>query len=409
MPSSIARLATLAVLLGIGCAGGLGCAGQQAQPTTPGRDVVTMEPMRITAERDGDGHVVTAYDAEDLFTQATEHLNAQRCDEAVALYDQLVAEFADSRYASAALYNAALCLQAQGEFAGAADRYQALRQQMPDSPDYKDASFQYAEVLVQLERFEEVVTVADALLADSALSQDERIEGMARRAQGLLGLQRVDDAQNYARSILMYFRTRTTPEAVADEFFVAAANYVLAETHRIKAQAMEFPPGLEPQKKVLVQRAEMLLEAQREYFNTMRFTNLDNFHWSSASLYRIGHMYDELWHAVMAAPPPSHLPPEGVEVYRLELAKLIKPLMRHAIRYWEMTLLYFDDKGVKNKWTEQTKEDLARVRALMLEQPPGPGGLPAATQPEPATDDAPPAEPPRNQPQARLPLGSRPT
>lgn len=366
------------------------CAARQTPSTTPNREVVTMEPMRITAERDGDGHLITAYDAADLFTQATEHLNGQRCDEAVALYDQLVAEFPDSRYASAALYNAGLCLQAQGNWAPSAEHYQALRETMPDSPDFKDASFQYAEVLVQLERFEEVVTVADALLVDNGLSQAERIEAMARRAQGLLGLQRTDEAQKYARGVLRYVRTRPESEAVADEFFVAAANYVLAETHRINAQAIPFPPGLEPQKKVLNQRAQLLLEAQREYFNTMRFTNLDNFHWSSASLYRVGHMYDEMWHAVMEAPPPAHLPPEGVEVYRMELAKLLKPLIRHAIRYWEMTLLHFDDKGIHNKWTEQTKKDLARVRALMLEQPAGPGGLPAAAPP--AADEGPPSE-----------------
>lgn len=350
-----------------------------------------MEEMRIVARDGQGGRTIESYDAADLFARATDLLNAEQCDEAVPLYDRLVAEFPASRYLSPALYNAGLCLQAVGRFEPSAERYRSLRRRLPKSPDYRDASFQFAEVLVQLERFDEVIEVADELLALSDLTSDERLEAMARRGQGLLGTGDVDQAQKYARGALAYYRTRTEADAVADEFFVAASNYVLAETHRIKAQAMSFPEGTEEQRKILIRRAELLLEAQREYFNTMRLTHLDNFHWSSAALYRIGHMYDELWHAVMGAPLPPELPPEGERPYRQELAKLIKPLMRHAIRYWEMTLLYFDDKGVHNRWTEQTKKDLARVRELMLEQPPGPGGLPAEVQPSPT--EAPPREP----------------
>ncbi|MDD9944565.1 MAG: hypothetical protein OXU20_26205 [Myxococcales bacterium] len=369
----------------------VGCAGRQVRPTTPSGEVVTMEEMRIVARDGQGGRTIESYDAADLFARATDLLNAEQCDEAVPLYDRLVAEFPASRYLSPALYNAGLCLQAVGRFEPSAERYRSLRRRLPKSPDYRDASFQFAEVLVQLERFDEVIEVADELLALSDLTSDERLEAMARRGQGLLGTGDVDQAQKYARGALAYYRTRTEADAVADEFFVAASNYVLAETHRIKAQAMSFPEGTEEQRKILIRRAELLLEAQREYFNTMRLTHLDNFHWSSAALYRIGHMYDELWHAVMGAPLPPELPPEGERPYRQELAKLIKPLMRHAIRYWEMTLLYFDDKGVHNRWTEQTKKDLARVRELMLEQPPGPGGLPAEVQPSPT--EAPPREP----------------
>jgi glycosyltransferase involved in cell wall biosynthesis len=158
--------------------------------------------------------------------------------------------------------------------------------------------------------------------------------------------------------------------------FAAACNYVVAESFRRRAQGMTFPSGVDAQKQVLVRRAELLLEAQREYFNTISLNNLDNYHWAAASGYHIGNMYDELWRSIMSAPVPAHLPAEGHGVYHQELAKLIKPLIRHAIRYWELTLMFIERTGIKTTWAEQTKVDLARVRALMLEQPPGPGGLP---------------------------------
>ena len=354
-----------------------GCAGTHSgKSTTPSRNV-EFEELHINARaRQGGGYDFESYDAAELFKRATDLLNSQKCDDAVALYDRLVQEFSSSEYVSASLYNAGLCLQALGKFAPAAEHYTAVRKLRPDSDDVKDASFLLAEVLIQLERFQETLAIADELLAREDLSQEERLEGMARRAQALLGLGAFDDAERYAQSALSYFRTRPKDKPIRDEFFAAACNYVLAESFRVRAQSEAFPEGLEPQKQVLIRRAQLLLQAQREYFNTISFQNLDNLHWAAASGYRIGHMYDELWHAVMNAPVPKSLKGEAEAVYHEELAKLIKPLIRHAIRYWEMTLMFIERTGMKTPWAEKTKSDLVRVRALLLEQPPGEGGLP---------------------------------
>jgi tetratricopeptide (TPR) repeat protein len=283
-------------------------------------------------------------------------------------------------------------LQALADFEGSAMRFTALRERYPDTEDRKDASFQLAEVLVQLERFQTVMDVADELLARTDLSNDERLEAMARRGQALLGQGRFEEAERYARGALTFYRTRPVEDPIKDDFFAAACNYVLAETFRQRAQRMEFPQGVEEQKKVLIRRAELLLEAQREYFNTISLNNLDNYHWAAASGYRIGNMYDELWHSVMSAPVPAHLPAEGHSVYREELAKLIKPLIRHAIRYWELTQMFIERTNVNTPWAEKIKTDLTRVRALLLEQPAGSGGLPATPSP-PAKQPPPPPGP----------------
>jgi tetratricopeptide (TPR) repeat protein len=367
-----------------------GCAGTATGATTTPAQVVKFEELHINAKaKQGGGYEFESYDAGELFKHATELLNAQRCDEAVALYDKLVNEFASSEYVSASLYNAGLCLQALGKFVESADHYANVRKLRPDSEDVKDASFLLAEVLIQLERWGDALALADELLAREELTPEERLEGMARRAQALLGDGRIDDAQRYAQSALSYFRTRPKDQPIRDEFFAAACNYVFAETFRVREEALPFPEGLEPQKQVLIQRAQLLLQAQREYFNTISFQNLDNLHWAAASGYRIGHMYDELWHAVMSAPVPANLKGEGEAIYHQELAKLIKPLIRHAIRYWEMTLMFIERTGMKTSWADKTKLDLARVRALLLEQPPGEGGLPPSAA---APGAAPPSE-----------------
>ena len=375
------------------CAWLLACAGTQQQPTTPKQaEVVNMEAMRITAHAGPDGaFTLEAYDAEELYDFATNHFQQKRCDSAVTAYDRLVAEFPESHFVGPALFNAGLCLQATSDFAGAAEHYRRLLELRPTSDDVLFASLRLAEVLVQLQEYDAALATADQVLSRTELSHYDRLEAMARRSQALLGQGKLDDAEAYAKSALSYFRTHSKEEEFADEFFAAANNFVVAEAYRMRAEAVVFPEDLEGQKNALLKRAEFVVEAQRQYSNTISFVHVDNYHWMTASGYRIGQTYDDLWHAVMNAPVPAHLPPDATQVYREELAKLIKPLIRHAIRYWEMTLMLVERTGIKNAWTDKTRQDLDRVRALMLQQPPGPGGIPpaaAATTPSQTPDQA---------------------
>lgn len=388
------------------------CASTQRPASSNAREVVNMEELHISAQRGEGGLKLEAYDAADLFTRATDLLNQQKCSEAVALYDQLAREFSHGSYTSAALFNAGLCLQATGDFEGSAQRYTALGDRFPDSEDKKDADFQLAEVLVQLERWQQALDIADELLARQDLVSPERLEGMARRAQALLGQRRFEEAETYAQGALTFHRTRPPEDHIKDDFFAAACSYVVAETFRQRAQAMEFPEGAEGQKKVLIGRAELLLEAQREYFNTISLKNVDNYHWSAAAGYRIGSMYDELWNAVMSAPVPANLSAEGRDIYHTELAKLIKPLMRHAVRYWDLTLMFIERSGINTPWADKIKVDLARVRRLLLDRspattpaseiaappvaqdpsaPPGPEGRPSPAPARPRPQANPPA------------------
>jgi hypothetical protein len=347
-----------------------------------------MEEMRITARRDAGGELeLTSYDAEMLFTAGNARLQRQDCLGAVELYDRLADEFPTSRYRSAALYNAGLCLGQTDHQAEGARRFERLLREAPESSDVKHAAFNLALLRVQLERWEEVVAIADELLAREDLTSAERVEAMARRSQGLLGAGRRDDAARQSRSALAYFRSRRGEDEIHDPLFAAIANFVLAETIREEAEAILIPEAsIERQRALLERRAQLILDAQRQYFNTIGMTNA---HWAAASGYRIGGMYDALWHAITSAPvpePPERLPPGTEETfrqeYRTELARTITPLIRNAIRYWELTLLMVERTGVQNAWTRRLAEDLDRARRRLLAQP----GIGPPASPRPPSD-----------------------
>jgi outer membrane protein assembly factor BamD (BamD/ComL family) len=378
------RTISLSVLLAVSA-----CAARQTPPPSA-PEVVTMDGVRIVAKHDEQGgYTFESYDAEDLFKRGNVELDAGRCPEAVLLYDRVASEFPGGRYASASLYNAGLCLAQRGQNDAALEHFSRLLSQLSDSPDVKHASFQVGHLLITLARWDDALARAGELLAQDDLDGPERMEVMAMRAQALLGKGDLAAAEKQAQESLTFYRTRAA-ELAADPYYAAAANYVVAECIRLRAEALSFPETSQDEQKVILnKRAQLLLDAMREYANTITHTSAiiqTNPKWAAASGYRIGAMYDKLWHDLMSAPVPPTLSEGAKEVYPKELAKLIKPLLRHAIRYWELTLMMAERTGAQGEWVEKTRGDLERTRALMLDQPPGPGGLP------PRQTEAPPPE-----------------
>ena len=360
----------LAVALSAGCAGS---SPSVRHPESPEPQVVDMEDLRIQARQGDAGIEFETYDASQLFERAATLVEADQCAEGVELYDRLVEEFPHSRFVSSALYNAGLCLREAHENAESVLRFERLLAELPDSPDRVHSSFMLAELYLRLERWGDARRVSEQLAGLPDLRPAEHLEAMARRAQALLGAHELDEARTASRSALRYARRRGEDE-IRNTFFTAAANYVYAETMRLRAADIEVPPGtIETQHDVLNSRAQLVIDAQREYFNTMRFHHS---YWSAAAGYRIGSMYDAMWTAIDTA--PVTLPDEDYsaedeayyrEVYRERLRHHIKPLLRHSIRYWELTLLMVERTGVQTEWTADIRRDLERVRALLAAQP----------------------------------------
>ncbi len=356
------------------CAALCACGPRSSQtlPETPSEET-SLEGTRFEATRQEDGSFeVLATDAQSLFRRGVARMRDGQREEAAEDFDRVVRDFPESRFVSSALYNAGLCLKESAP-EQAVERFEDLLERLPNSPDRKDSRFQLLELHYALEQQDAGVAQADALL-ELELTPDERMEAMAMRARLLLSAERREDAAHQARQALGWMRRQPDGERPRETYFSAAANYVLAETYRMRAEEISVPEGaLQAQRAILEQRAQLMLMAQRTYFDTMRHTHP---HWAAAAGYRIGAMYETFWEAFMSAPPPP--PPralEGEELeffqqeYRRSLARLIKPLIRHSIRYWELTLVMIERTQVRTEWTMRIRNDLEAAEARLLEQP----------------------------------------
>ena len=342
-----------------------GLAACSSGSTSPQSSPALMEEVRIVPRRTGSGEFeFESYDAEQLFTRGTTLLKRGKCQAAVRYYDHLTLNFVASHYVAPALYNAGLCLQQTKAYAEAANRFKELLERFPGSPDAKHANFHLVSLELQLHSYDAALGRADDLLSKHILSTEERIEVMAARARALYGLQRFTEAERQALGVLQYVESSPQQSELAHMDAVAAANFLLAEVLQSRAALVSLQAKTrQEQHHALERRTNLTLEAQREYLATIRRASP---YWAVAAGYQIGRMYEAMWTELAAASVPDDIAPEAHEAYRSELRELIRPLVQHAIRYWELTLRMVERMGVRSEWTERVRRDLERVRQRIM-------------------------------------------
>lgn len=407
---SLAATAVLGLCLPIALGAGGGCAhnrpglrsGLAASPASPGSPAVTtyeMEPIKITAVPGADGRFeVEAYDAAELFEQASKALSEKRFDDAIAAYDRLLREFQDDRYTRAGIYNAGLALQGKKDWQGALRRFQTLAEKYPDSSDAKDALFQEGATHAELHNWPASVQVFARLLERRDLTADDRLEAMARRGFAQFQLRDMDTAERTFQSAVSYFHQIEAEERLETDFYLALAHFHLGEVNHERFRAVPLRLPERQMETDLDEKARLLLVSQRQYIDTIKLGNAE---WAAASGFQIGSLYEELYDAFVKAPVPPELlasnadAQEKLEIYNAELRKKIRVLLEKSVRTHEANLLMMERMGVKSEWRDKSKLAFAKLQTLL-----DPNSLPGAVR-DPAAG-APTAAPPP------LPTGSVP-
>jgi TolA-binding protein len=378
-PRAAAAALTLTLTLALGLAVGSGCAHQgAASPLTPGAvaappngvPVTTyeMEPMKITAVSGADGVHVEAYDAAELFEQASKALSEKRFDDAIGVYDRLLREFDDTRYTRAAIYNAGLAHQGKKDWPGALRRFQTLASRYPQSTDAKDALFQEGATYAEVENWPASVQVFAQLLERPDLSADDRLEALARRGFAQFQLHDMDTAERTFQSAVSYFHQVEADERLETDFYLALAQYHLGQVNheRFRAAPLRLPErqmGLD-----LDEKARLLLVSQRQYIDTIKLGNAE---WAAASGFQIGSLYEELYDAFVKAPVPPELQvstaeaKEKLDIYNAELRKKIRILLEKSVRTHEANLLMMERMGVRSEWRDKSKLAFAKLQTLL--------------------------------------------
>jgi len=367
----------LAVAVAVAVAG---CAHQKEQH-------VEMDPIVFAARPEGG---VSMIDPEALFAEAGAAYADKRYRDAVAIWDRMVADFGNSRWINACLYNAGLALEAAGDLDGAAAHYRKLTSRDCGSAcsDQIDGLYRLGSVYVEQKNWTAAAELWKQTLARKDITLSDRVEAQGRRAEAQFNLRDLGAAERTIREQQDLVKANADVERLDTDFFVGMGAYYLG---RIAHEQYRLLPVRGPDKQMaedLENKARMLVMAQARYLEAMRVNNVE---WATAAGYQIGSLYHELYDDLINAPVQAS--GEAREVYLEQLRERIKTLLQKAVAIHEKNLLMAERNGVENEWVKRSNEEMANLKRLLV---------PGSPLPTPQAKPQPPA-PPLPRPKDELP------
>lgn len=336
-------------------------AGEQGDAPS---QVIVVEPLRIQVVRDQSGaQRVIATDARGIFDEGNDALAQGDFQRALARYDELLADFSDSRLAHPALYNAGLALEGLDKIDLAVQRYLQLASLGKGSRDAIDARIRAASLYAEHQRWNESLAVLDDLLALRKLSESDALEARARRGYVLLEAKDYSAAETTLREALQRHETQSKAGVVFEsDYFLAMAHFYLADIPRRQFDAIPIRlPESQMQRDVEV-KAGLVQLADARFDEVVR---LGNMYWATAAGFRKADMHSSFWREVITAPIPPHLNKQAAALYvevlhREALGLAQKALSIHG-KNLQLAKIYKVDTG----WSQASASEVVRLTELI--------------------------------------------
>lgn len=363
------------------------CGSAPSRPaSTVASRPATAEPVKaqIVATDDDTGGT-----AAEVFERARIAMTVGQHAQARVLFDRVVkAEHADhpegpTTLGGAAAYNAALCSEALDEPTDARDRFRALAQTSPGTPDALDAELRRARLDVEIEDWADVGLASSSLLASSTLGRTDRAEALALQAlhmiHGAHDLVAADKSLVQAQKL---FDQKGKPDDEPPPQNVAAVSFARGDLLRAQGDAIAFLDAKDTKAPIvsadfpvkLETRCQKILDAQDAYVDAI---NTRELRWAVRAGLRVATMYLDLHHDVIAIPPPkSATDDDKRQLFKGAMMLRYRILLEKGLGTLERTLNLETKAGAKSAWLEHARKAKASVEKQLAEEKSELGKLP---------------------------------
>lgn len=358
----VASIAASSLLLLGGVAG---CVSRE----TPPRTAQNMPPVTVPHQT-VEPTVVRAYSSEELLAEldrARSLLLVDKFDEAAEALDRLRALASEPGIQAAAAYHAGLAYEGLGNRALALTRYQLVTGSFGEQAIARNALVQMMRLLGRFERWPELATAADQLLARGNLPVMDQIEGRGAKALALVEQGDVEAASVQAGKALALIDEHGFGRSGQPPVQVAQVSFAEGEIRRLKSEAILLVPVTPQFGERLEARCQGLLDAQLAYTDTMRARDS---YWSAMSGFRVGQLYTRLHAEAMQIPPPREATTfKQKQLFEGALRLRYRILLEKGLRMMEATVRLGDRVGEESEWLVRSREaKLALQQALIDEK-----------------------------------------
>jgi len=299
------------------------------------------------------------YGAKSAFTAGQVYESMVYYDRAAEAYELVVKKYPRSKYGADALFDAGVLRQALGEYKTAGAHYRRYSRRYRRKKDASEVAFRIGVVFENAGDYGHAERAFRNYAARYRSSGAHVIEAYVRagRTAHKLGHSR-RAAREFRKAMRRYRRLRNKKAKQSAAPWAAEARYYQGEAIYKRYVAIKFDINPRRLTRTLKRKSKLLARAQKVYVDVVKFADPL---WTTASLYRIGRIYEEFSKALTGAKVPPQLSDKQKQAYRDALNNHVVTIEQKAAQLYEKGYKKAMELQVYNKFTRKIREGLGRL------------------------------------------------
>ncbi len=343
-----------------------GCVRGTGSTSTPddGLDAQS-QAARAFAQGSADAATSDQDDPEAVLAEAEAALSADEAARAVALFGRVLALNLPAERAGSAWIGLAQAHEKLRDCIAAIRAYETYLERFPQGQHAVAATARRGACEAELENWEQSAATFAAIAAEPGQLPSVQVEALTREGYALFMLERLPQAdERLAAADAIYQRAvDEQTERFSNTYFVGMARFYRAAVVHRRFREVEIRLPEKVMEEGFAAKLALLVQAQDAYNHAISAKHM---FWVSASGYQLGHLFSELYDALMYAPVPEWLDDRQREIYFEELKKQLRPVITKAIWTFEKNLETARRLGYDSEFIERTEAKLGHLQAVLL-------------------------------------------
>lgn len=248
-------------------------------------------------------------------------------------YELYATKAPKAKAAPDALYNAAVYREQLNQYNQALKNYQTHEKLFPDSKDRITVVFSQGLIYEKQKKHADAAKTFDRFVRLFDRRAVSSVEALYRKGQNLEKINQQSQAkQAYRASVEMYKRVGQSDKAT---HYASKSAMLLIEPTFKEYMGIKLVMPQRVLERNIQRKFELLRELKKEYIKIVKYNDPEV---GVEALYQLGLCYQDFSGALFAAPLPSNLTPEEIQIYQVELQNQALPIEEQAIESFESAI-----------------------------------------------------------------------
>lgn len=287
-----------------------------------------------------------------LFKAAEQYEQLGKTELAVSHYERMLKQYPQSKLVDEALFKAGILCEDQQNWQRAAANYLSIYRHDRFS-NYADRSlFAAARCHETAKEYGQARKLYGEYTETYVQDPERFIEAAFRKAEIAFYLNNFEAAKDDLEFVISSHEKFSKQKIQVDDYFVANAQYLLAEISFERFEKIQLKPPLE---RTLRKKQQLFQQVVKDYADAAKYRVAD---WTTASSFKIGQTFEAFADALLASPRPKNLSADDLDKYNETLWQRVLPFKEKAKKAYESNLKNARENGIRNQWILQSEKRL---------------------------------------------------